>query len=170
MPERIVITDVAYRGEGRDGVACAAAVVTDRWDAQFPLETHTALRTPIEDYVPGAFWQRELPCLLAVLDGLAPTLVVVDGYVWLDDSGRRGLGAHLHDAIGLPVVGVAKTAFQGSGHAAAVLRGGSARPLYVTAIGVDPLVAAERVAGMYGPYRIPTLLGVVDRLSRTGRA
>jgi deoxyribonuclease V len=163
---RIVVTDVAYR----DDVACAAAVVADRWEAQFPLETHTALRTPVAPYVPGEFWQRELPCLEAVLDGLRPDVVAVDGYVWLDDVGRRGLGAHLHDRVGVPVVGIAKTAFQGSAHAKAVVRGGSARPLYVTAVGLDPQDAADAVARMHGPHRLPTLVVLADHLARGGQA
>jgi deoxyribonuclease V len=162
---RIAITDVAYI----DGVAFAAAVIADRWEAQFPVSTHVALRTPVAEYVPGAFWQRELPCLRAVLDGLGAEVVVVDGYVWLDDQGRKGLGAHLHDQLGVPVVGIAKTAFDGSAHAAQVLRGGSQRPLYVTSVGIAPDEAAARVSAMHGPHRVPTLAALADRLARAGR-
>lgn len=163
---RLVVTDVAYQ----DDVACAAAVVADGWRAQFPLATHTVLRTPIAPYVPGQFFERELPCLRAVLDGLAADLVVVDGYVWLDGAGRKGLGAHLHDALGIPVVGVAKTSFDGASHARAVLRGGSSRPLYVTAAGLDLDEAEAAVASMHGEHRLPTLIGLADRLARTGQA
>ncbi|MEQ1502053.1 MAG: endonuclease V [Myxococcota bacterium] len=163
---RIAITDVAYF----DGAAVAACVVADRWGAQFPVETHTALRTPVADYVPGAFWQRELPCLQVVLDGLAADVVVVDGYVWLDDLGRKGLGAHLHDVLGgVPVVGIAKTSFDGSAHARSVVRGVSVKPLYVTAVGIDLDAAAAAVASMHGAHRLPTLCALVDRIARTGR-
>lgn len=161
---RIAITDVAYV----DDVAFAAAVVASDWRAQFPEDTRTILRTPVEPYVPGSFWQRELPCLLAVLDGLRPELVVVDGYVWLDSAGRKGLGAHLHDVLGIPVVGVAKTAFDGSGHAQHVLRGGSHKPLYVTAVGMEPVAAAEAVRSMHGQHRLPTLIVLADQLARSG--
>ena len=163
---RLVFTDVHYQGTA----ACAAAVVADRWEAQFPRSSRAVLRMPIADYVPGRFWERELPCLLAVLDGLAPTLVVVDGYVWLDDAGRKGLGAHLHDAVGVPVVGIAKTAFDGSTHAREVVRGTSARPLYVTTVGMPTDDAAAAVARMHGAHRLPTLLTLVDHLARAGRA
>ncbi|MEQ1567582.1 MAG: endonuclease V [Myxococcota bacterium] len=162
----IAVTDVAYVGD----VACAAAVLAERWDAQFPAATRAVLRTPIADYVPGAFWERELPCLLSVLDGLRPDVVVVDGYVWLDDHGRKGLGAHVHDALAIPVVGVAKTSFAGASHAAQVVRGTSAKPLYVTAVGMDRDAAAEAVRGMHGPNRLPTLLVLADHLARSGRA
>jgi deoxyribonuclease V len=47
-----------------------------------------------------------------------------------------------------------------------VLRGGSARPLYVTAAGLSADEAARRVRDMHGPYRIPTLLKRVDQLCR----
>ncbi|MCA9705979.1 MAG: endonuclease V, partial [Myxococcales bacterium] len=120
-------------------------------------------------YVPGQLYLRELPCLLAVLERVARPLdaVLVDGYAVLDDLGRPGLGAHLHAALErrVPVVGVAKTHFRGS-TAVEVLRGGSTRPLYVTAVGMGPERAAEGVGRMHGPHRIPTLLRRVDRLCR----
>ena len=160
----LAITDVAYQ----DGVARAACVLAEGWTARHPARSFVALRTPIADYVPGAFWQRELPVLLALLEGVEADVVVVDGYVWLDAAGRKGLGAHLHDALGIPVVGIAKTAFAGSGFASEVVRGASARPLYVTAVGVDPDEAAASVRAMHGSHRLPTLLTAADRLARYG--
>lgn len=165
MTPLLAITDVAYR----DDVARAACVLARGWTATRPARTFTALRTPVADYVPGSFWQRELPVLVALLEGVEAQVVVVDGYVWLDDAGRKGLGAHLHDAIGKPVVGVAKTAFDGSPFARHVLRGTSGKPLYVTAVGVDVDEAAEAVRTMAGPHRIPTLLTMADRLARDGQ-
>jgi deoxyribonuclease V len=46
-----------------------------------------------------------------------------------------------------------------------VVRGG-ARPLHVTALGLDAADAAARVAAMHGPYRLPTLLKRADQLAR----
>jgi deoxyribonuclease V len=63
------------------------------------------------------------------------------------------------------VVGVAKRPFRGA-PALEVLRGASARPLYVTAIGIDAAHAADGVRRMHGAHRIPTLLTRVDRLCR----
>lgn len=160
----LAITDVAYH----DDVARGACVLADDWTAQFPKQTFTALRTPVAEYVPGAFWQRELPVLLALLEGYRPDVIVVDGYVWLDDAGRKGLGAHLFDAMGIPVVGVAKTAFDGSAFARKVVRGTSRNPLFVTAVGVDPDTAADAVRTMHGAHRLPTLLHLVDHLARHG--
>jgi len=42
----------------------------------------------------------------------------------------------------------------------------AARPLYVSAIGLDPREAADHVAAMYGPYRILTLIRRADQLAR----
>jgi deoxyribonuclease V len=117
-------------------------------------------------YEPGQFYKRELPLLLDFLEQVEVKGVVVDGFVWLG-PGRKGLGAHLHDALGVPVIGVAKTGFKGSDSVAApVLRGESERPLWVTAEGVDLARAAKWVEGMVGPYRLPALLKRADRLSR----
>lgn len=160
----LAITDVAYH----DDVARAACVVAESWTAQFPKHTFLALRTPVADYVPGSFWQRELPVLLALLEDTRPDVIVVDGYVWLDDAGRKGLGARLFDAMGIPVVGVAKTSFDGSAFALEVMRGASRKPLYVTSVGIDAREAAEAVTSMHGPHRLPTLLTLADHLARHG--
>ena len=160
----IAFTDVAYQHE----VARGACVFSPTWTAQFPQRQFTVLRTPIAPYVPGAFWERELPVLTLLLEGCHPEIIVVDGYVWLDANGRKGLGAHLYDAKGIPVVGVAKTAFEGSAFAERVVRGASGRPLWVTAVGLDPIAAAEAVRSMHGAHRLPTLLHHVDHLARFG--
>lgn len=50
--------------------------------------------------------------------------------------------------------------------AARVLRGCSARPLYVTAAGMEVAEAARVVAAMAGDHRMPEALTLVDRLAR----
>lgn len=160
----IAFVDVGYREEE----AFAACVVLRDWTDEAPVEERVVTVSPIAAYEPGSFYKRELPCVLAVVAALehAPDLVVVDGYVWLDDGGRRGLGAYVHDALQVPVAGVAKSPFRGSAHAVAVTRGQSDRPLFVTAVGADPTDIAERLAWMHGPYRLPTALRRVDDLSK----
>lgn len=165
----IAIVDVDYADPRPGAAATAACVVAERWTDAAPIETHAVPIANVLAYAPGRFFERELPCLLAVLPRVKATLdvVIVDGYVVLDDSGTPGLGAHLHDALGggVAVVGVAKTAYRGGGFAVQVLRGGSRQPLFVTARGMPPDVAAQHVASMHGPHRVPTLLGWVDRLA-----
>jgi deoxyribonuclease V len=41
--------------------------------------------------------------------------------------------------------------------------------LYVTAAGIEASVAADWIAGMHGPYRVPTVLKRVDQLVRTSK-
>lgn len=166
MGVTIAALDVDYRPT----CAIAACVVFETWSDEHVLEDFTVTTPAAADYTPGAFYTRELPCLLAALSRCTrrPEVVVVDGYVWLG-PGRPGLGAHLHAALGgaTPVVGVAKNPFRGA-PAIEVLRGGSKRPLFVTAVGIDGAAAAAHVAAMHGPHRVPTLLRRVDQLCRRG--
>ncbi|MFO0925851.1 MAG: endonuclease V [Gemmataceae bacterium] len=164
-----VCVDVDYR----EDQAVAAAVLFHDWGDPTAAGRIVQTICPVAAYEPGAFYRRELPCLMAVLGQVSDPLelVIVDGYVWLQDETRPGLGAHLHAALEgkVPVVGVAKTCFTSAKGAVAVVRGCLAsRPLYVTAVGVDVTEAAERVRGMHGPHRIPTLLKLVDRVCRDG--
>ena len=155
---------------------CAACVLFARWNSSKPTAELLA-RLNSEDaagYIPGAFYERELPALLAVLDKLPFTVdaldaLVVDGYVWLG-HGRPGLGHYLFEATQrrVPVIGVAKNAFADNGVALPLLRGGSQTPLYVTAIGIDALEARQAIARMHGEHRLPTLLRWVDRACRRG--
>jgi deoxyribonuclease V len=158
--------DVCYGDRG----AAAACVLFEQWTDAAEASACVALLDEVAPYEPGAFYRRELPCLLAVLAKVGAPLeaVVVDGYVWLSADGRPGLGARLFDALGggTPVVGVAKTTFAGAAFAEPVLRGGSARPLQVTAAGVEAPAAARWIQEMHGAHRIPTLLKRVDRLCR----
>jgi deoxyribonuclease V len=165
----IAFIDVGYvRPDGdRDESALAACVVAERWSDARPLEQRVAHVARVAPYEPGRFYLRELPCVVAVLEQVrAPvSTVVVDGYVFLDGD-RPGLGAKVAEAVRLPVVGVAKTQFHGVTSAIAVTRGRSARPLYVSAIGMDVVRAAAHVREMHGAFRTPTLLRLVDRLTR----
>lgn len=119
-------------------------------------------------YEPGEFAKRELPFLLGVLERMPVVdAIVVDAYVWLAPD-RPGLGKRLHDACGRPIIGVAKTRFEGA-RAIEVVRGDSARPLHVTAVGFDEAAAAEHVRTMHGEFRIPTLIKRADSLARGHR-
>jgi deoxyribonuclease V len=158
----IACVDVDYRTRG----AVAAALWFRGWTAAEAESEAVRSFAEVADYEPGAFYRRELPCLLGVLAlGPRPDVVVVDGYVWLGAE-APGLGARLQAKVGGVVVGVAKTRFA-SAAAVEVCRGASRSPLFVTAAGVEAEVAAGWVAAMHGPYRVPTLLKRVDALART---
>ncbi|MGH3274418.1 MAG: endonuclease V [Streptosporangiaceae bacterium] len=149
-------------------VSARAAMVAAR-GPRFSLVTwtRTAMVPAGAPYQPGEFYLRELPPLRAVLPASGElALIVVDGYVDLDPGGRRGLGAHVHADFGVPVIGVAKTAFRTATHAARVFRGQSSRPLYVTAAGMTIADAACLVGEMAGQFRVPDALKLADRLAR----
>ena len=161
----IAFTDVQYR----DTDATAACVIANQWSAETASAEWTTLISPIAPYEPGAFYKRELPCLLEVLRRAPPlTHVVIDGYVWLDTQRAPGLGARLYDALGgrTPVIGLAKTAYKGSEMAVPVLRPGSAKPLFLTCIGVEEAQALQLVSQLHGAHRLPTLVKRVDSLAR----
>ena len=161
---RFAAVDVHYPDSG--GARAALVLSADPLFTSVMRE-HVRWLPEAEPYRPGRFFERELPPLLAILaDAGAVDLVVVDGYVDLDAYGRPGLGAHLHERIGTPVIGVAKSAFRTAVHAVAVRRGTAVKPLYVTAVGLALTEAADRVARMAGPYRLPDALRRVDALAR----
>lgn len=161
MPHACI--DVAYA----DTHARAACVLFNNWTDSAPAQEHTVTVQGIEPYVPGEFYRRELPCILRVLQEVQQPLdtVVIDGYVWLGE--KKGLGAHLYDALkgAVPVIGVAKTQFA-TATPLEVQRVPNVRPLYVTACGMDVATAARHVHSMHGPSRIPTLIKRADTLSR----
>lgn len=165
--------DVQYTHDG-DGAAHAAAVVFDGWHSEASVAEYTSVQSPVSDYEPGRFYQRELPPLLQVLRQIKEHVqtIIIDGYCHLSTDGAPGLGAWLAEALPepVPIVGVAKNPYRGSAHAISVLRADSKRPLYVTAIGMDLPTAADHVAGMAGAFRIPTMLKRVDTLARESAA
>ena len=166
----IAILDAAYG----NGFAAGACVLIDGVASATPLATRLiVLAHEAADYHPGEFYKRELPVLLALLDGSdAPDLIIIDGYVHLDADGRAGLGAHLHAALGgrIPIIGAAKTPFRGDDWSSSVLRGQSTRPLHVTAAGMEGDDAARIVRSLHGPHRIATMCKLADKLAREALA
>ncbi len=160
----IAAFDVHYLEDGR---ASAAAVVFGDFGDRVPAAEYHRVVARSSPYVPGAFFQRELPAILALLEQITIPLdtLMVDGYVML--GSRPGMGRHLFEALEsrIPVIGVAKSPFEGA-PAHEIIRGLSQRPLFVTAAGIDAAKAAENIRRMHGPHRIPTLLQRVDRLAR----
>jgi exodeoxyribonuclease-5/deoxyribonuclease V len=144
----------------------------DNWQANAPIVVHVDIVEDVEEYTPGEFYRRKLPCILKLLDKIDRQdieAIVVDGFVYLDDQQKLGLGGHLFHALGaqIPIIGVAKSNFativEGK---RAVYRGDSKKPLYVTAIGVDLDVAAANIGSMAGSFRMPTLLKHLDGLTK----
>ena len=148
----------------------AAGILFDDWTSDVTLKELTVRIDEVAPYEPGQFYKRELPCLIALIEklGSLPSLFIVDSFVTLDANNRPGLGAYLFDHFQqeVPVIGVAKKRFKGNSSAVEIRRGRSHTPLFITAAGIEPAKAAERIQTMHGNYRIPTLLKRVDQLCR----
>ena len=163
----IACFDVYYREDH----AQVAAVLINDWPDQEPVRTYT-IQTPLAgEYEPGQFYKRELPVLEHLIAQIEEklTYLVVDSYVYLGPD-RPGLGVYLYEAMNkqLPVIGVAKTHFRAAEEVEVpVLRGASAKPLFVTSIGCETAWAAARISEMAGPYRIPDILKLADQLSKS---
>ena len=160
------VLDVQYNGNENAMVACLGF---ENWEDEKATYVKTHLIENIMPYVSGKFFERELPCLMEALKGLDDIeLVVVDGYVWLDEPTHKGLGLYLYEALEqkVPIVGVAKAKFGNTPKMCELLRGESLKPLYITSVDFDLEEAKEAVASMHGKYRFPTLLKEVDSLAR----
>ncbi|BCE02645.1 endonuclease V [Marinicellulosiphila megalodicopiae] len=162
----ILAVDVDYK----NSKAVIAGVTFNEWTDEIESDVFTSVINDIEEYEPGNFYRRELPCILQLLKEhkLNPDVIVVDGFVWLDGSTKAGLGAHLFDALDkkIPIIGVAKRRFDGITSKFELLRGDSVKPLYVTCVGVELDYSITSIANMAGKNRHPVLLKKADRLCR----
>ena len=169
--------DAVVIDPGDEAQVVLDALAERQWTCRHVLLTHAhfdhigAVADVVEATgAPLAVHPGELPLLLAVLGGLErpPGTIIVDGYVWLDAGDRPGLGAMLYRALAerVAVVGIAKTGFAGATASIPVVRGGSRRPLHVSAAGIDAGEAANGVRRMHGRHRIPTMLRLADSAAR----
>lgn len=163
----ILALDSYYPGD-----AYTVCLSFENWTDQDPKEIFTEISTLTEEYEPGFFYKRELPCILSILKKISLEnieAIVIDGFVTLDDAGKLGLGGHLYEALNkmIPIVGVAKNNFISLIHGKGlVYRGTSAKPLYITTVGMELGVAADFIKSMHGDFRIPTLLKQLDVLTK----
>ncbi len=154
----------------RDDKAQCACVVLEDWTDTKPFKLYRVEVDPVAPYEPGAFFKRELPGLLKVLSLVAEPLdfIVIDGFVLLGEN-RSGLGLHLFQSLHgrTPVIGVAKSSFQGAENVAhPLIRGTSKQPLWITAVGAELDEAVAHIQRMAGPHRIPAMLKAADAACR----
>lgn len=155
-----------------DGKAKTVCLEFTEWNQSENFKVHTEIIDNVEEYIPGEFYKRELPCILSLLNKMDLTnleVIIVDGFVYLDDEKKYGLGGHLYEKLNkeIPIIGVAKTNFASiEKDKKSLIRGESAKPLYVTAIGIELEEAFKKVESMAGEFRMPTLLREMDRLTK----
>lgn len=154
-----------------DNQAKTVCLSFDNWtDDKCKIYTETL--DHVEDYISGEFYKRELPCILSLLrtiDYANVEAIIVDGFVFLDDNNKLGLGGHLYKELNatIPVIGVAKNNFATiEKYKSVLLRGESKKPLFITSIGIDIDTATKHIREMKGSFRVPTLLKYLDTLTK----
>lgn len=162
----IIAIDVHYK----DSTASSVALLF-KWEDDNPREVIHEELEGFDEYIPGEFYKRELPCVEALMkkiDTKNIDALIVDGHVFTDNE-TYGLGGYAWEALNkeIPVIGVAKRSFHSNKDTVIeVYRGSSKNPLYVSAIGIEKEKAAELVQNMKGEYRIPTILKELDKLTK----
>ena len=162
----ILAVDVDYH----DQEAIVAGVLFHDWTDKKSLREYLISCQVPDDYMPGYFFRRELPCIAELLTHINTALecIVIDGFVHLGRDREPGLGMHLWDMMEqkIVVIGVAKSPFKNTPKTCELRRGKSKKPLYVTAAGINQERAKLLIRNMHGSDRIPVLLKLVDRLCR----
>ncbi|WP_433813865.1 endonuclease V [Flavobacterium johnsoniae] len=155
-----------------DNKAKTVCLEFENWNEDKNFKVHTEIIDNVSEYIPGEFYKRELPCILSLLNKIDLKnieAIIVDGFVYLDDDKKYGLGGHLYEKLNneISIIGVAKTNFASiEKDKKALLRGDSAKPLFITSIGIDLEEAFQKVESMAGEFRMPTLLKELDRLTK----
>jgi deoxyribonuclease V len=153
-----------------DDTAKVAGILFKEWQNDNYIEKYVCQVSGNKSYESGKFYKRELPGIQALIKkiNIRPEIIVIDGYVFLDGIAKPGLGKHLYNWLEekVQVIGVAKNPFKGIKDENKITRGKSYKPLFVTCAGMDLTEAKKNISSMLGKYRIPTLLKLVDQLSR----
>ena len=153
--------------------AKVVGVLFENFSDEKPIKTISKVVGDVAPYESGSFYKRELPCIVSLLQDLDVrdiSLIVIDGFVYLDDEGRYGLDGHLYERLErrAQIVGVAKLPFKSScKFVREICRGRSKRPLFVSAAGTNLDEAAQLVKGMSGEFRLPSLLKILDDETKT---
>ncbi|WP_298426328.1 endonuclease V [uncultured Kordia sp.] len=164
----IIATDIHYKE-----TYAKAVCVAFQWEDAIPKKVYTATIDDVAPYVPGEFYKRELPCILKVLEQVdleTTEAIIVDGHVFVHDNKKYGLGAYLWEALDkkVPIIGVAKKSFINTKNVSTpVLRGSSEKPLFVSCIGIDKENVLEKINLLHGEHRMPTILKLLDAVTKT---
>lgn len=152
--------------------AKTVCIAFEDWNSEQENEIFNEKTKITAEYESGAFYKRELPCILSLLEKIqlkSSDIIIIDGYVTLNDKGKIGLGGYLFEVLNrkFPVIGIAKNGFSSpDSKRREVFRGESKAPLFLTSIGIDVDEAQKKVEKMHGNFRFPTLLKKLDQLTR----
>ncbi|PZR24276.1 MAG: endonuclease V [Flavobacterium psychrophilum] len=163
----ILAIDVHYR----ETYAKAVGVLFE-WNDSKPRQTIIEYIYDIEEYIPGEFYKRELPCLLKIIEQVdldSLEAIIVDGYIYVDNDFSLGLGGYLYQKLNekVPVIGVAKTSFFTNRQTVIeLLRGNSKNPLHISSVGYPLEDAVQKILEMDGEHRNPTILKELDKVTK----
>ena len=152
--------------------AKSVGIIFKNWEDTQPYNIISSHTTNPFEYESGRFYKRELPCIIELMELVDMNqihTIIVDGYVYLDDDKKPGLGYYVYKNFEskIPVIGVAKTAFHDNKtYVMSIYRGKSQKPLFVSSIGIETPAAAKYIQSMSGEYRIPYLLKLMDSKTR----
>jgi deoxyribonuclease V len=142
------------------------------WEDATPQHIIIEKITNVEEYIPGQFYKRELPCIMALVakvDLVELEAIIIDGHIYIDHLKNYGLGAHLWEALHqkIPIIGIAKKAFHTNKETViTITRGTSKQALYISSIGVAAIDLVSKIKNMHGDFRIPTVLKYIDTLTK----
>lgn len=165
----ILAVDLHYKSDN----SATAAGVLFAWEEYQPRQVVIEVIKNVEPYVSGQFYKRELPGILKIIKRVELEkieAIIVDGHVYIDNDNNYGLGGYLWEELKqkVPVIGVAKRGFYSNKDTVIeIMRGESKNPLYVSSIGMNKNIAARQIQNMKGDYRIPTILKMVDSLTKS---
>lgn len=163
----ILALDVHYREKEAKAVG-----ILFNWEDTEPKEIIVEYINEVEEYIPGEFYKRELPCLLKIIEKVNLKdleAIIIDGYIYVDNKRKLGLGGMLWENLDkqIPIIGIAKTSFYSNKETVQeIFRGESKNALYISTINYDIEIAIEKINKMSGSYRIPTLLKELDRITK----
>jgi deoxyribonuclease V len=94
----ILAIDVYYY----DDRAKTVGVLFNEWKDETCAQIVTAYTDKVATYESGNFYKRELPCIINLLDKVEMeqiNTIVIDGYVYLDNNRKHGLGYYLYEYL-----------------------------------------------------------------------
>lgn len=72
------------------------------WEDEQPIQVVSMCKENIATYESGAFYKRELPCIIDLVDKInlvEITCIILDSFVYLDDDKKMGLGGYLYEYL-----------------------------------------------------------------------
>ena len=82
--------------------AKVVGVLFENFSDEKPLKIISKVVGNVAPYESGSFYKRELPCIVSLLQDLDVrdiSPIVIDGFVYLGDDSRYGLGGHSYERL-----------------------------------------------------------------------